>query len=53
MYIAKARQIADILDDPPEPETRPIMAEPDSDTRTPGLAPVLRSSAYRRASLRT
>ena len=38
-YICKARQIADILDDPPEPETRPIMAESDSDTEDTGPSP--------------
>ena len=30
-YIAKARQIADILDDPPDPETRPYADALDSD----------------------
>ena len=38
-YITKARQIADILDDPHEPETTPNVAEPDSDTDDTGPSP--------------
>ena len=38
-YIAKARQIAEILDDPLEPETRHTEAAPDSNTVEPGPNP--------------
>ena len=38
-YITKARQIADILDDPHDPETTPNVAEPDSDTDDTGPSP--------------
>ncbi|KAL9978907.1 hypothetical protein ACROYT_G016491 [Oculina patagonica] len=38
-YIAKARQIADIFDDPADPDTRPYADEPDSDTDDPGPSP--------------
>lgn len=38
-YIAKARQIADICDDPADLETRPHADKPDSDTDDPGPSP--------------
>ena len=38
-YIAKARQIADIFDDPADPDPRPYADEPDSDTDDPGPSP--------------
>lgn len=38
-YIAKARQIADIFNDPADPETKPYADEPDGDTDDPGPSP--------------
>ena len=38
-YIAKARQIADIFDDPSEPETRPRVDESITDTDNTGSSP--------------
>ena len=38
-YIAKARQIADIFDDPSEPETRPCVDESITDTDDTGSSP--------------
>jgi len=52
-YIAKARQIADIFDDPPDPETRPYADAPDSDTDDPALVLAPMSSAYRLTSRHT
>ena len=44
-YITKARQIADIFDDPADPDTRPYADEPDSDTDDPG--PSLSTHVFR------
>ena len=43
--ITKARQIADIFDDPADPDTRPYADEPDSDTDDPG--PSLSTHVFR------
>ena len=44
-YITKVRQIADIFDDPADPDTRPYADEPDSDTDDPG--PSLSTHVFR------